>query len=341
MSAAIFVYGAYGHTGRFVLAELQRRGWTPIAAGRDRTALAALDPLGVTTRRVTLDDLDDLLGAVGDARAILNCAGPFGATVDPLIATALRAGVPYLDISGQSDSVASTFEDHGAAAEERGIVVMPAAGFFGALGDLLASAALDGRQRADAISIAYALDEWKPTPGTRRAMQQMGAGRLVFRNGQLTVRTTPPPVSEWVFPQPVGPRATIGEYPSPETVLIPRHIATPDVDVFMAVDAIRDLRDPDVGRPIAVDDDGRSAQRFMVVADVVHDGAARRVVAEGRDIYATTAPILVECMERILDSDDQPGGVVTPGDRFPAHEVLAQLARHDMQITSEHDLGGA
>ncbi len=160
----------------------------------------------------------------------------------------------------------------------------------------------------------------------------MGAGRLVFRDGQLTVRTTPPPVVERVFPSPVGRRSTVGEYPSPESVLIPQHIATPDVEVFMAVEAIRDLRDPAAGSPIAVDDHGRSAQTFMVQAEVVGGGETRRAVAEGRDIYATTAPILVESMERVLPADDQPGGVLTAGGHFDARDFLEHLARHDVRI---------
>jgi short subunit dehydrogenase-like uncharacterized protein len=39
---AVTVFGAYGHTGRFVVAELCQRGWTPILAGRDPTKLKAL-----------------------------------------------------------------------------------------------------------------------------------------------------------------------------------------------------------------------------------------------------------------------------------------------------------
>ena len=83
-------------------------------------------------------------------------------------------------------------------------------------------------------------------------------------------------------------------------MLIPRHIATPDVDVFMTVDAIRDLRDPDVGGPTAVDGSGRSGQTFVVHAEATLDGETRKRLANGRDIYATTAPILIECMERVL-----------------------------------------
>jgi pimeloyl-ACP methyl ester carboxylesterase len=31
----VTVFGAYGHTGRFVVSELYKRGWTPILSGRD------------------------------------------------------------------------------------------------------------------------------------------------------------------------------------------------------------------------------------------------------------------------------------------------------------------
>jgi short subunit dehydrogenase-like uncharacterized protein len=333
VSDGILVYGAYGHTGRFTVAELQRRGWRPVAAGRDAHALADLGRRKMPTRVLTVDDADDLADALGGVRAILNCAGPFAATAAPLVDAALRAGVPYLDVAGEPDVVAGTFERFGPDAAVRRVDVMPGAGFFGALGDLLVSAALDGSHRADRIAIGYALDGWRPTPGTRAAMQQMGGRRLVFSDGQLTVRTSPPPMVERTFPPPLGSRSTIGEYPSPESVLIPRHVATPAVDVFMTVEAIRDLRDPDVSGPAAVDDSGRSDQTFAVHAEVVLDGVTRRATATGRDIYATTAPILVECMERVLRTPDGLGGVVAPGERLDARDVLAGLAKDDLQIT--------
>jgi short subunit dehydrogenase-like uncharacterized protein len=40
-SDAVTVFGAYGHTGRFVVSELRKREWTPILSGRDPAKLAA------------------------------------------------------------------------------------------------------------------------------------------------------------------------------------------------------------------------------------------------------------------------------------------------------------
>jgi short subunit dehydrogenase-like uncharacterized protein len=37
----VTVFGAYGHTGRFVVSELRRRGLTPILSGRDSARLNA------------------------------------------------------------------------------------------------------------------------------------------------------------------------------------------------------------------------------------------------------------------------------------------------------------
>jgi short subunit dehydrogenase-like uncharacterized protein len=38
----VLVYGAYGHTGRFVVAELVRRRLVPVLSGRNPRALAGL-----------------------------------------------------------------------------------------------------------------------------------------------------------------------------------------------------------------------------------------------------------------------------------------------------------
>lgn len=38
----VTVFGAYGHTGRFVVAELLERGFVPVLSGRDAEKLKAL-----------------------------------------------------------------------------------------------------------------------------------------------------------------------------------------------------------------------------------------------------------------------------------------------------------
>lgn len=74
----VAVFGAYGHTGRFVVAELLERGYVPLLAGRDADklrALAARVP-GAEIRPAPVDDPAALDRALAGADAVINCAAP-------------------------------------------------------------------------------------------------------------------------------------------------------------------------------------------------------------------------------------------------------------------------
>ncbi len=64
--------------------------------------------------------------------------------------------------------------------KDKGIIILPAMGFYGGLADLLATAAMAGWETADAIDIAIALDSWEPTPGTRLTGKRNTYRRLVL-----------------------------------------------------------------------------------------------------------------------------------------------------------------
>jgi len=95
----------------------------------------------------------------------------FATTAGPVIEAALRARIPYLDIAAEIEANADTFEQFSGRARDAGIVIVPAMAFYGGLGDLLATAAMGGWPAADEICIAYGLDRWRPTSGTRVAGQ--------------------------------------------------------------------------------------------------------------------------------------------------------------------------
>ena len=63
-------------------------------------------------------------------------------------------------------------------------------------------------------------------------------------------------------------------------------------------DALDDLRDADTPAPSPTDERGRSAQRFAVDVVVRRGTTTRRTTATGRDIYAVSAPIVVEGSQR-------------------------------------------
>jgi short subunit dehydrogenase-like uncharacterized protein len=163
------VYGAAGHTGRFVVSELRRRGWAVIAAGRDNQALQALgnSMRGLETRVARIDDPKSLDHAFAGAAAVINCAGPFVDTATPVISAALRARIHYLDVAAEQVVTLAAFERFSTLAQHAGVIVLPSMAFYGGLGDLLATSAMGDWDFADEIRVAVGLDSWKPTRGTR------------------------------------------------------------------------------------------------------------------------------------------------------------------------------
>ena len=54
----------------------------------------------------------------------------------------------------------------------------------------------------------------------------------------------------------------------------------------------------------------------------------RRVVASGQDIYAISAPLAVEAVQRILGGRTRTSGVASAGEIFDAPDFLRALSAH-------------
>ncbi|MGV1007631.1 MAG: hypothetical protein ACOYBY_03365 [Dermatophilaceae bacterium] len=64
----------------------------------------------------------------------------------------------------------------------------------------------------------------------------------------------------------------------------------------------------------------------MVDVIVRRGSTTRRITATGRDIYAVTAPIVVEGAVRLLAGRHRGPGASAPGEAFDPDDVLAALA---------------
>ena len=332
-SRSVCVFGAYGHTGRFVVAELCRRGWTPILCGRDADKLAALgsEYPALELRIASVEEPASLDRALHDAVAVINCAGPFLDTSTPMIHAAMRARIHYLDVAAEQRAVLNVFEHHAAAAKTTGIAVLPGMAFFGGLADLLATTAVGDWLEADAIDIAVALDSWHPTAGTRLTGQRNHYQRMVVSKGRLEPLADPPPTRDWHFPEPFGTQAMIA-LPMSETITLSRHLRVRELHSYMNLAPLTDLRDPNTPAPMASDATGRSSQRFAMEVVVHRARQTRRLIASGRDIYAITAPLVVEAMERIVEGRCRTPGANTAGELFDAQDFLAALAPEHLAI---------
>jgi short subunit dehydrogenase-like uncharacterized protein len=332
----VLVYGAYGHTGRFIVAELIDRGLTPVLSGRDHGKLQVSSAThgGLEFRVAALDDPLALDRAMSGVAAVINAAGPFAATAAPVFDAALRARIPYLDIAAEPDVVAATVKQSATRALQAGIALAPAIGFYGGLGDLLATAAMGDWPQADKITLAYALSSWKPTAGTRltieTAERRRGGRRLAFSAKQgLELRSDDAPVAEWDFPMPIGRQTVAAEFVTADSVTMSHHLTTKAIDEYMTLAPLKDLRDQDPSAPPAVDARGRSAQTFLIEAVVQLGKLQRRAVVRGQDIYAVTAPLVVEALCRLLAHPRPSRGFVTAGELGNACEFLDALTpRH-------------
>ncbi|MFI6295919.1 NAD(P)H-binding protein [Nonomuraea sp. NPDC050790] len=310
----VAVFGAYGHTGRFVVKELRERGYVPLLLGRDEEKLRAMAQPGDEVRQA-----DDLTGAA----AVINTAGPFATTAAKVIEAALRAGIPYVDVAAEIEANHDTFQHF--TGEAAKTPVIPAMAFFGGLGDLLVTTAMDNWNAADEAHIAYGLSGWHPTPGTLASGAVSGqrrSGRKVrFTGGRLEYHDDPLPTLKWPFPEPLGTQNVIAEFTMADVVTIASHLAIPEIRTYMTEKAATDLSAP-------VNERERPKETFVVDVRVRKGDEERRVTAEGRDIYATSAPLAVEAVERILTGRTRTKGVASAGAAFDAPDFLRALSAH-------------
>lgn len=319
----VAVIGAAGHTGRFVLAELRRRGLTARAVVRPGSAASALETADI--HETDLSDPASLRRVISGTAAVINCAGPFLDTAAAVASASLDEGAHYLDVTAEQASAAATLAQFDAPARRAGLVVLPAMGFYGGLADLLVTDAMGGWGSADQVRIAIALDSWHPTRGTRLTGQRNTAQRLIIRGGGLAPFAAPASPEAWTFPAPFGPQ-TVVAVPFSEIILIAHHLQAGEVSTWLSETALRDIRDPSVPPPQAADASGRSSQVFAVDVVAGKDGETRRLIASGRDIYAITAPLVCEAAERLLNGRFREPGAHAPGAIFDAADFLEALA---------------
>ena len=249
-----------------------------------------------------------------------------------MIEASLRIGTHYLDIAAEQRSVRQTLATYSEEAMEKGIVVLPAMAFYGGLADLLVAQLCTGLRTVEEILIGVALDHWHPTAGTRRTGERNTARRVIVSGGRLAPLPAFPVRGRWRFPLPFGDQPVAG-VPLSEIITISRHITASRIESFMNEAPLEDLRRADTPPPRSEDPSGRSAQRFVMDVAASGDGISRRIAAFGRDIYAVSAPLVVEACIRVLSQRPRRGGTFAPAELFDPQDFLAALSS-DIRLES-------
>jgi len=182
---SLLIYGAYGYTGRLIAKLAVERGLNPTLAGRNAEKLNAITAeTGFDGRAFSLDLVERIVEHLQGFRAVLHCAGPFSATAAPMMEACLRAGVHYLDITGEIRVI-----EHAHALAERAkqaaVALMPAVGFDVVPSDCLAAKLAAELPSATHLELAFAGME-SISPGTAKTMfENLPEGGRVRRDGKI------------------------------------------------------------------------------------------------------------------------------------------------------------
>jgi len=187
---SFLLYGAYGYTGQLITERAVEQGHAPILAGRNGDKVATMaDRFGLKKRVFPLDDPSTVRRALRGVDAVLHCAGPFVNTAAPMVDACLETGTHYLDITGEIE-VFEALADRNDAAEEAEITVLPGVGFDVVPTDCLAAHLAEQVEAPVELDVAF-MGLGQISRGTlKTAIQQMGTGGLVRREGRI-VRVPP------------------------------------------------------------------------------------------------------------------------------------------------------
>ncbi|MGW4122518.1 saccharopine dehydrogenase NADP-binding domain-containing protein [Nocardia sp. NPDC004711] len=316
------IYGATGHTGRLVAADLTARGKEVVVSGRDPDALAALGYSRVMP--AALDDPAALRALAEAADVIIHCAGPFATTGLPVATAAVEGGCHYVDHAVEVHHVKRLFDSFTEPAQRAGITMLPSVSFYGGLGDLLAAAVARGIADIDRITVAYNVTNWMMTHGAVETARLLFADtdRIGYEDGEQRYGFVEPRQAIFAFPPPVGPRPMIAPVPFPEAVTVPRHTRARAVEAQLTS---RTFEEEQAFASEQVDAAARAASEFMIAAQVLAPGGSAAGTLTGRDLWSAAALASVEAAVRLTEGDIK-SGVASPGEAFDAVDFLTGLA---------------
>ena len=186
MSDPILLYGANGYTGRLIANEMRARGLRPVLGGRNAAALATVaGALGLEHRVAALTAAADLDAALAGMKVVLNAAGPFSHTAQPMLDACLRAGAHYLDVAGEV-LVIEAIAARDAAARQRGIMAMPGTGFDVVPSDCLGAHVARRLPGAARLAFGFTGLELTTRGSAKTFAEHAAVGVNVRRDGAIT-----------------------------------------------------------------------------------------------------------------------------------------------------------
>lgn len=180
----LLIYGAYGYTGRLIVDQCLQVGITPMIAGRNfekTKSFAELKGLEYAVFEVSNTSALEEWLEKGDV--LIHCGGPFIHTAKEMLEACLATNTHYLDIAGEYQ-VFDLAQTYGEKAKERGLMLMPGAGFDVVPSDCLAAKLHAQLPDAERLELAFMSKGGRLSRGTTKTMiENMGDPQVVRRGG--------------------------------------------------------------------------------------------------------------------------------------------------------------
>ncbi len=182
----VLLYGANGYTGRLIAESWPEEAHTLILGGRSAEAVGELaSQLGKEDRIFDLEDNSATEKALQGVDLVLNAAGPFFSTAQPLVEACLQTKTHYVDITGEIE-VFENIQSYHDQAQKKGIVLLPGAGFDVVPTDVLASKLKEKLPGAKSLTLAIASFGTTISHGTlSTAVSQLGKKGSVRKDHKL------------------------------------------------------------------------------------------------------------------------------------------------------------
>lgn len=299
----LMIYGAAGYTGRMAAGYARAAGVRLVVAGRDRAPLAHLaSALDAEYRVFALDDDEAVIQGLADVAILLNCAGPFLRTAEPLMKACIERGAHYLDIAAELDSYRLA-EDLDAQAKKAGVMLLPGSGGSVAMLGCLTQHAL--KRVPDPLSISIALHvSGTMSRGSALSAAENMTGCLARVSGQLAP-CSPHDIRDFDFG-----RGAVSCFPVtlPDLLTLWKDTQVPNIRTFVHVSGGA-FPEGD----LAALADGPSAEqreqdRYQVAVEVAgRDGTLARAVLDTVNGYTFTPMAAVMAARRVLAGEAKPG----------------------------------
>ncbi|MGO2769018.1 saccharopine dehydrogenase family protein [Pseudomonas taetrolens] len=298
----LLIYGATGYTGRMAAERAKALGLTFEIAGRNHSRLAALAAhLDVPFR--VFDTGADVENALTDISVLLNFAGPFAHTAEPLMRACIKAGVDYLDITAEIN-VYRLAERLGAEAASNDVMLLPGVGWDVVPTDSLAVHVAQRVERPLALSIALQVPGSMSRGSAMSVSEIISSGVLARVDGELV---STPDATPRHFDFGDGPVLCV---PLSFGDLVTGWHSTGIPDIAMFVHIAGDaFPEGDLSRlPDGPTAEEREAHRARAVVEVTGAGGAiARSVIETVNGYSYTPLAAVEAARRVLEGERRPG----------------------------------